>query len=486
MSSNTIRFEYGRVRLSSNKITMNETFLKMIDKLIKLNKKYSKNINEVIRNNSEDLDYDNGIDNNTIFYNGFPFNVVSLLPNIDKSDMYLYNLYQKLGGKEKTNANVLQSTRLNELEDNIVYIKLNEVITTVSNTIPINIKTEGIDLNMTLEIKNLDNLYNTKVIIPRYLRAVKEGNDYDLILFYKVISNVKYNLEDDDNYIFIDNNKLQGVDVNNKKLVVMSNYTIIENEINNLLWQDISINHNKTRLVILLENLNEIVLQNKLIDGESDAIHSHEDIIDRINFLKNKLNETFPISYSYGEYENIYKNLKAFFKYYREEYFREVIIEMLNTSNQFIIENITADFSRKLYAADTSKKITDRITKGVQDEMINLRQFKDECYKVSLWLSKESFYYETVSPNGTSCVCSVCNTKIDKWRDYSGDTTCPICGSTLDRDVNAAINIKYKALGVRPNIVNPTKRIKRLVKNKTEEAYYASVKYIHRKKQNTL
>jgi putative transposase len=51
-----------------------------------------------------------------------------------------------------------------------------------------------------------------------------------------------------------------------------------------------------------------------------------------------------------------------------------------------------------------------------------------------------------VNPNGTSQVCSDCGHKVrkelsERWH------SCPNCGCSLDRDHNAAINIKYRAVG---------------------------------------
>jgi len=51
-----------------------------------------------------------------------------------------------------------------------------------------------------------------------------------------------------------------------------------------------------------------------------------------------------------------------------------------------------------------------------------------------------------VNPNGTSQDCSGCGHKVvkviqDRWH------SCPHCGLELDRDQNAAINIKHRAVG---------------------------------------
>jgi putative transposase len=51
-----------------------------------------------------------------------------------------------------------------------------------------------------------------------------------------------------------------------------------------------------------------------------------------------------------------------------------------------------------------------------------------------------------VNPNGTSQNCSGCGTKVPKTLSDRLHA-CPECGLTLDRDHNAAINIKHLAVG---------------------------------------
>ncbi len=51
-----------------------------------------------------------------------------------------------------------------------------------------------------------------------------------------------------------------------------------------------------------------------------------------------------------------------------------------------------------------------------------------------------------VNPNGTSQNCSGCGTKVSK-KLSDRLHVCPECGLTLDRDHNAAINIKHRAVG---------------------------------------
>jgi transposase len=53
---------------------------------------------------------------------------------------------------------------------------------------------------------------------------------------------------------------------------------------------------------------------------------------------------------------------------------------------------------------------------------------------------------DPVNPNGTSQTCSGCGTKVPKaLKDRLH--VCPECGLTLERDHNAAINIRYLAVG---------------------------------------
>jgi putative transposase len=51
-----------------------------------------------------------------------------------------------------------------------------------------------------------------------------------------------------------------------------------------------------------------------------------------------------------------------------------------------------------------------------------------------------------VNPNGTSQNCSGCGVKVPKMLSDRVHS-CPECGLTIDRDHNAAINIKYLAVG---------------------------------------
>jgi putative transposase len=65
---------------------------------------------------------------------------------------------------------------------------------------------------------------------------------------------------------------------------------------------------------------------------------------------------------------------------------------------------------------------------------------------LSIKAEKAGLLAMAVNPNGTSQNCSGCGTKVPKeLKDRIH--ACPECGLTLDRDHNAAINIKYLAVG---------------------------------------
>ncbi|MEQ9623539.1 zinc ribbon domain-containing protein, partial [Coleofasciculus chthonoplastes] len=70
-----------------------------------------------------------------------------------------------------------------------------------------------------------------------------------------------------------------------------------------------------------------------------------------------------------------------------------------------------------------------------------------------------------VKPDNTSQVCSCCDLLVQK--DLSIRVHECLCGLILDRDWNAAINIKRVGLGIFPTI----KRRKRSRKTTTKEAH---------------
>ena len=54
-----------------------------------------------------------------------------------------------------------------------------------------------------------------------------------------------------------------------------------------------------------------------------------------------------------------------------------------------------------------------------------------------------------VSFYASSQVCHICGHRYPKTKDLSvREWTCPVCGTHHDRDVNAAMNIKQKALSM--------------------------------------
>lgn len=62
-----------------------------------------------------------------------------------------------------------------------------------------------------------------------------------------------------------------------------------------------------------------------------------------------------------------------------------------------------------------------------------------------------------VNPNYTSQICSCCDSYVPKTLDIRVHE-CPHCGIVLDRDLNAAINVKRVGLGVFPTIKRSTRK----------------------------
>ncbi|MCX5804017.1 MAG: zinc ribbon domain-containing protein, partial [Proteobacteria bacterium] len=52
--------------------------------------------------------------------------------------------------------------------------------------------------------------------------------------------------------------------------------------------------------------------------------------------------------------------------------------------------------------------------------------------------------YQEITPNGTSQKCSRCGNIVKKYLAVRVHN-CPFCGLSLDRDINAALNILQKA-----------------------------------------
>lgn len=68
--------------------------------------------------------------------------------------------------------------------------------------------------------------------------------------------------------------------------------------------------------------------------------------------------------------------------------------------------------------------------------------------QIGAWKSKKRQKLTiTENPSGTSIDCSGCGERVEKTlADRIHD--CPSCGLVMDRDLNAAINLKQKALGL--------------------------------------
>lgn len=90
---------------------------------------------------------------------------------------------------------------------------------------------------------------------------------------------------------------------------------------------------------------------------------------------------------------------------------------------------------------------------------------------LSIKAERAGLFTIAVNPNGTSQNCSGCGTKVPKTLSDRLHA-CPECGLTLDRDHNAAINIKHLAVG---HSVNKAQVMSEAIAGVTEKpALYAS------------
>lgn len=115
--------------------------------------------------------------------------------------------------------------------------------------------------------------------------------------------------------------------------------------------------------------------------------------------------------------------------------------------------------TRKDFHYKTAKKLLER-GKHVAHEKLNIKGLaKSRLAKsvndagwgqflqiLSIKAERAGLLAIAVNPNGTSQDCSTCGQKVskkiqDRWH------SCPSCGCELDRDHNAAINIKHRAVG---------------------------------------
>lgn len=127
--------------------------------------------------------------------------------------------------------------------------------------------------------------------------------------------------------------------------------------------------------------------------------------------------------------------------------------------NRVARQHLKVANQRKDFHYKTAKKLLDK-GKHVGHEKLNIRGLaKTRMSKsvndagwgqflqiLSIKAEKAGLLTIAVNPNGTTQDCSSCGVKVPKTLAYRWHS-CPDCGCSLDRDHNAAINIKQRAVG---------------------------------------
>jgi len=123
--------------------------------------------------------------------------------------------------------------------------------------------------------------------------------------------------------------------------------------------------------------------------------------------------------------------------------------------------------ARKFYIHQITKEIVDKYdiivceTLGIKHMIMDNTCTKSiidatlaEIIKQLEYKSKKygKYFYQVPKYYPSSQICSVCNNKDTKYRDYSLRTyKCSKCGNEMDRDLNASINIKNEGIKIHEN-----------------------------------
>ena len=127
--------------------------------------------------------------------------------------------------------------------------------------------------------------------------------------------------------------------------------------------------------------------------------------------------------------QTVYKKLKNARKYF-----------LHSISNKIIKENdIIVTEKLKINEMVQNKHLSKKIYDASWYEIIRQLEYK------SKWNNKQFYQIDTYYPS--SQICNKCDYKNEKIKDLSiREYECPNCGSYLDRDFNAALNIMYEGL----------------------------------------
>ena len=143
------------------------------------------------------------------------------------------------------------------------------------------------------------------------------------------------------------------------------------------------------------------------------------------------------------------KKQKGSNNYYKLKQKIQRIYQKIRNARKYIIHHITKTITTEndIIVLETLKvknmlknhNLAKSITDASLSEIIRQIEYK------SKWLGKKVYKINTYYPS--SQICNKCDYKNERIKDLSiRKYTCPKCGSHLDRDYNAALNIMYEGL----------------------------------------
>ncbi|MBQ8234539.1 MAG: transposase, partial [Bacilli bacterium] len=179
----------------------------------------------------------------------------------------------------------------------------------------------------------------------------------------------------------------------------------------------------------------DIGIKNLLTLSDGNVVSKNKNttkIQKRINLNQRKLSKKQRHS------KNYYKQLKHLNKYYwkleqcRKHYINNITTEIVNNYDIIVCESLNINNMLK-------GNITKKILNSSFDEII--KQLKYKCQ------SNGKYFYQTDNYFKSTQICSVCGAINEIYKNINYRLfICKNCGNTMDRDLNASINIMFEGL----------------------------------------
>ncbi len=118
----------------------------------------------------------------------------------------------------------------------------------------------------------------------------------------------------------------------------------------------------------------------------------------------------------------------------KENYLHHITNQLLNENQVIVIEDLNVKGMMKNH----------HLAKSIQE--LSLYRFKEMLKYKSEWYDRDIIEIDRFFPSSKLCNC--CNYKNNLLSLNNREWTCPSCETKLDRDINAAINIKNEGLRI--------------------------------------